>query len=223
MYCNNLQRLFHLFEIVSVALYVVPSYSAILPCIELGSNVDPPYYNHKVRSLKKKARRINANFKRTGLGGVKLREIKTELTIAKKQAKDAFMGRMFDEHDWQGSWNRMYRYLASQGKGSRDLPTLVDTEGKEWVTEEEKAETLNNFYGSVFNEIDSEHTDTEYIEEHLLVKANVDGWGRARIWDVLRKLKNGKSPGLDGIQSDFLKLAGRAIVPFQDVLFHVIL
>jgi Reverse transcriptase (RNA-dependent DNA polymerase)/Endonuclease-reverse transcriptase len=188
----------------------------LVPYKVLQGNADPAYYNSTVRKLKRKSRKMSRRLKATQEGKETIRSLRRDLNKAKREAKEKFIGQMFREEDVQGSWNRMYRFVASQKGSGRELPTLVDQAGNEWRTDKEKANALNKFYGDVFNDNDGPDGEGEQIEEEEEKIRLTEG----EVWNVLKKLKNGKSPGVDGIQSDLLKLAGRGIVGYLLRLFQ---
>lgn len=186
----------------------------LVPSKILGRSTDPPFYDKNVKMLKKRGRKLSAWYKRTGKGGDKIKEIRRQTEKAKSKAKKHFMERMFDSSDRQESWRRMYSFVASKKGSGRDLPTLTDLNGIEWVDDGEKAEALNDFYSSVYNKRRVD-TEVENVDDSQRESVSV-----AEVWDVLRKLKNGKSPGVDGIQSELLKLGGRIICEYLARLFQ---
>jgi hypothetical protein len=123
---------------------------------------------------------------------------------------------MFDENDQQGSWNKMYRYIGHQKGNGKILPTLKDKKGNEYESNIEKARALNRQYAEVFGKCEK----NRYIMEGA-IEQNEEIWiSEVDIWDILRKLKNGKSPGQDGITNDFIKLAGKKIIPYLMDIFN---
>jgi hypothetical protein len=188
-----------------------------VPSKYLTSNEDPVYYNRVIRRLKRKCRRIHTQTKRYGNEGKKLSEIREELQKEKEKAKNQYMRGMFDENDVQQSWNKMYKYVGGQkGNSSRNVPTLIDEQGNEWEDDIGKAEALNNHYAGVFNNTGNEG----YVFEGPMRAGEDVPISDAEVWNVIRKLKMGKSPGIDKISNDFIKLAGVEIVPYLVHMFN---
>ena len=188
-----------------------------VPSKLLTRNPDPPHYDKKVKNLKRKCRKIHNLEKRNKLLGPRLEKMRNDLEKAKVAAKERFVQRIFDEKDVQGSWNRMYRYVGQNKESARNLPTLKDKRGCEWDSNKGKASALNRQYAEVFNESGK----NRYIMEGAIGKGEEVRFSRMEIWNVLRRLKNGKAPGQDGITNDLIKLAGREIVPYLMDLFNM--
>jgi Reverse transcriptase (RNA-dependent DNA polymerase)/Endonuclease-reverse transcriptase len=188
-----------------------------VPSKLLTRNPDPPHYDKKVKNLKRKCRKIHNMEKRNILLGARLEKTRKELEKAKVEAKERFVHRIFDEKDLQGSWNRMYRYVGQNKKSVRSIPTLKDKRGCEWVDDKGKAGALNGQYAEVF----SVSGKNRYSMEGAMRKGEEVRFSRMEIWNVIRKLKNGKAPGHDGITNDLIKLAGKEILPYLMDLFNI--
>ena len=61
---NDVEQLWHSFKTICKDVR-----EDCIPSKILGSNPDPPYFNNKIQKFKKKARRLNARFRRSGEGG----------------------------------------------------------------------------------------------------------------------------------------------------------
>ena len=187
-----------------------------IPFKDLRSNEDPVYYNKVIRQLKRKCRRLHIQTKRFGNEGIKLREIRKELQKEKEKAKNQYMKNMFDENNVQQSWNKMYKYVGGQKGNSSKVPTLIDEHGIEWEDDIGKAEALNNYYAAVFKH----NTNSGYVFEGPMRAEEDRPITDAEVWNVIRKLKPGKAPGIDEINNDFVKLAGFDIVPYLVHIFN---
>jgi hypothetical protein len=180
----------------------------------LKGNADPSYYDKNVKKLKQRCRKLYNQKKRiTGLEG-KLGLLRIALDEAKLTAKNKFMARMFNEKDFQGSWNKMYKFVGSQKGNCKILPTLIDSEGNEWDDDYEKAMALNRQYINVFNTNDNCGYINEGNESEILIISDIE------IVRVIRKLKNGTAPGHDNISNDFIKLSSDYIINYLLKLFN---
>lgn len=188
-----------------------------VPSKVVTENSDPPFYDKNVKRLKRKCRKLHNN-RKNGCDVEDLKLIRKELNKAKSKAKERFMEKMFDESDMQGSWNRMYRYIGGQKGHGRNIPTLLDDEGNEWDNDVDKATALNSQYAKVF----SKNEKIGYVREGPPEKERKETLiSSSEVWRVLRKLQNSKSPGVDGLSNDFIKLAGKFIVPYLVTIFNV--
>jgi hypothetical protein len=188
-----------------------------VPSKVVNQNSDPPFYDKNVKRLKRKCRKLHNN-RKNAMDVENLKLMRTELDKAKIKAKERFMEGMFDESDLQGSWNKMYRYVGGQRGHGRNLPTLLDEEGTEWDTDIDKATALNSQYAKVFKTSEK----VGYVREGPRVKERSEMLiSSSEVWNVVRKLQNSKSPGVDGLSNDFIKLAGKYIVPYLVKIFNV--
>ena len=189
-----------------------------VPSKVLVKNNDPPYYNKKVKILKMKCRKVYNKEKGNGeIGTERIKEIRKALEKAKGEAKEKFLDNMFDKGDMQGSWNKMYKFVGGMKGNVGSIPTLSDAKGKEWDTDVSKATALNNHYGETF----TKRGRDRYTMQGQIRKGEDNCVSRKEIWQVIRKLKNGKSVGLDGISNDLVKLAGKSILPYLEVIVNL--
>ena len=194
-----------------------------IPRVEVKHNQDPPYYNGRIRKLKRKAR-VLYNLSK-GIRGQhgdrsKLRETTALLNEAKKLENDKFMKRMFKEGDEGGGWTNLYRHIRRQKGGERDIPTLIDDEGKEFTNDRDKANALNSFYTKVFNSKSANPITNPSADRRGPQPITI---GAAWILRILKKLKNGKAPGMDGLTTNLLKLCGLELAIYLEWLFKRIL
>jgi Endonuclease-reverse transcriptase/Reverse transcriptase (RNA-dependent DNA polymerase) len=189
-----------------------------VPSKVVVKNTDPPYYNKKVKIIKRKCRKIYKREKRNSERGTgRTKELRKVLEKAKGEAKEQFIDQMFDKRDLQGSWNKMYKYVAGMKGNVGSIPTLSDAKGNEWDTDISKATALNNHYGKTFTKRGRER----YSMQGQIRKGEDNIVTKEEIWQVIRKLKNGKSVGMDGIANELVKLAGKSILPYLEVIINL--
>jgi hypothetical protein len=187
-----------------------------IPSKVIGINSDPVYYDKKVKSLKRKCRKMHKRKKNTFVQQ-ELNEMRKDLTKAKADAKDRFVSTIFNENDMHGSWNRLYRYVGQQRGNGRTLPVLRDKHGTEWDEDLGKANALNKQYGEVFRQSGK----NRYIMDGVLNEDEEVKITEVEVWNALKKIKNGKAPGQDGISNDMIKLAGTEIIPYLVDIFNL--
>jgi hypothetical protein len=188
-----------------------------VPSKVVVKNTDPPYYNKKVKIMKRKCRMIyNREKRNSGKGSVRTKELRKVLEKAKVEAKEQFIDKMFDKGDLQESWDKMYKYVGGMKGNVGNIPTLSDAKGHEWDTDVSKATALNNHYGETFTKRGRER----YSMQGQVRKGEDNVVTKEEIWQVIRKLKNGKSVGIDGISNEIVKLAGKNIIPYLVVIIN---
>lgn len=189
-----------------------------VPTKEIRRNTDPPYYNKSVRRLKRKARAVHR--KKSTVDEVawraKRKAVREELTEAKKVAKNRYMEGLFDEQDTRGSWSKLYSHIRSLKGSNRSIPVLRKG-NREAENDKEKADMLSKQFAGVFQ------CKEEQVKRARNGNADWDSLGitTADIWKEVKRLKNGKSPGPDGITGDTLKIAGSSAIPFLEELFKI--
>ena len=97
----------------------------------------------------------------------------------------------------------LFRYISSKSKPRETIPDLKMKGGGTTEGDQQKADELNTFFGSVFTEENDQNfpectSSTDKKLSH--VEVSVD-----EVCKVLKGLKPGKSPGPDGIQPRVLK------------------
>ena len=178
----------------------------------LQRNADPIFYTAKIKSLKKRCARLYRNRK---YNSIVFKAKCQELLRLKKEALNNYMTNLL-EKDGEGQvWNKFYKYI-NQKKGSiNKIPMLVKN-NVQAISDLEIAEMLNSQYASVFGE--REKFDRSQVK-------NGDGerfsMSCESISRVVHGLKKHRSPGLDDISNDFLKLASKEIAPYLLILFQI--
>ncbi|XP_071482066.1 uncharacterized protein [Diadema antillarum] len=129
---------------------------------------------------------------------VRIRNITTSVI---RKAKADFENKLAEEikQNAKSFWN----YVKKQTKPKSTVPDLQAPDGRWAKEDQEKAETLNNYFGSVFSE---ENTHAmPFVERNcndLLTDIEIT---TEEIDDLLEHLDINKSPGPDGIHSRVLK------------------
>ena len=100
--------------------------------------------------------------------------------------------------------------------------TLQLENGKKVSEQQEILNCIRQYYQNLFNNKDNEIEETDLfkvIDETQVSKISISDMGRAisiqELSIVLKKMKNNKTPGIDGISSEFLKV-------FWEKLKHLI-
>ena len=188
-----------------------------VPSKVLRANSDPVYYNRKVKKLKSLSRKLHNLKKHGACNKESLKIVRIQLNKEKAGAKNRFLGEMFNEKEPQEGWNKMYRYIGGLKGNGKKIHTLIDENGKECISDQQKADVLNAQYSGVFSNSDINEDD---VLQGPMQKGEEIYITRAEVWRELRKLKNGKSPGSDGITNEIMKIAGREIIDYLVTLFN---
>ena len=97
----------------------------------------------------------------------------------------------------------LFQYINKKTKPRETVPDLTKPNGELTENSQEKAQVLNEFFGSVFtNEADSNFPDCDFEVEHLLNELTVS---EDQMFKVLNGLNPSKSPGPDLIHPRVLK------------------
>ena len=97
----------------------------------------------------------------------------------------------------------LFQYINQKTKPRETVPDLTKPNGELTENSQEKAQVLNEFFGSVFtNEADSEFPDCDFEVENLLTELTVS---EDQMFKVLSGLNPSKSPGPDLIHPRVLK------------------
>ena len=96
-----------------------------------------------------------------------------------------------------------YAYVNSKLKTKIGIPDLKDNKGNKATTEKEKADTLNDFFCSVFTEENTEEIPTCEMKDikHELGDIQIT---QEKVLKKLKQLDTTKSPGPDGFHARFL-------------------
>ena len=106
-----------------------------------------------------------------------------------------------------------YNYARSKTKCRSGISDLVMTNGTMTVNDTEKADTLNNFFSSVFTPVEDTGTiptlpDRSYMKPLTTVLIETDD-----VKKILEKLKTNKAAGPDGIHPRILKELASELAP----------
>ena len=134
--------------------------------------------------------------------------VNAEVTKAKK-AKELDIAKKVKSNP-----KALFQYVASKTKPREAIPNLQTHEGKLTSTNKEKAQVLNEFFGSVFTkEDDNELPECNFDIQVPLTQVNIT---TDDVYKVLNGLKPNKSPGPDLIHPRILKeLAKELSLPLK--------
>ena len=174
----------------------------------------PQWMNHRaIEAIKQKHKSWNRYQKDRSESNWKLfTKHRNIATTEIRNAKANFENKIAEEvkDNSKSFWN----YVKSKAKSKAGFPDILRNDGTTAKTDEEKADTFNNFFGSVFTKEDlttspSVSKKSEYELRDIEFKAQ-------EIEDLLSKLNIDKSPGPDGINSRILKETSKEVsIPLQ--------
>jgi hypothetical protein len=189
-----------------------------IPSKNIYDSSDPPYYNRTIRKLKREARVMYKNHACIAKGRRRLTEKRKQIKKAIGEARDKYFMCMLKSGEKDG-WRNLYGHVRRTKGGGHTIPSLVDTDGVEHTTAKSKADALNRCYSKTF-------TAGEKYTEHIRHMKRGQKPMACTIESVLKAIKSlkiGKSPGLDGLTSTFLKIAGLEAAVYLDSLYSQII
>jgi hypothetical protein len=125
------------------------------------------------------------------------------------------------------NWRKFYKHINSVKGNHNSIPALRRDDDTLAESDLEKADALSWQYEKTFN------SDPRWLRQKRTLTVPSDGsspgstlnssfsFSNSAISSVIHKLKLRTSPGPDGIQSQLLKTAQPAIVPFLNRLFQI--
>ena len=133
-----------------------------------------------------------------------------------KKAKSDFENKLADEV--KVNVKSFWRYVKSQTQVKGGIPDLLKSDGSWAKSDQEKANTLNSFFGSVF--IDDDSASIPFMPNRTTeVLENVE-FTTEDIRTLLSTLDINKSPGPDGIHSRVLKELHNELAEPLQIIFN---
>lgn len=191
-----------------------------VPIRKQRGGTDPPYYNRNIRSLKRKCREESIKIKKGGGSRERRKLIGIELTKAKKEAREAFLGSLVQSgRGFKEGWRSMYGYIKSQRGGMSSIPQLKGDGGRSIEEDWEKAEAFSRIYEDTTKYDAVEIVEDEDKEQNHNPKAFL--FRGKEIYNGIKMIRKRKASGVDGITGELLKLGGWEIISYLKVLFNV--
>ena len=137
------------------------------------------------------------------------KKVKEEIRSAKRKFEQLLASKIKEDS------KTFYSYVRSKQQIKSQVGPLKDEVGNIITSDMEAAEALNEFFKEVFTVEDSEiPAATEIYEGEEKDKLKYLEITEEMVMAKIRKLKNGKAAGLDGIRPDYIKtLAGEVVKP----------
>jgi len=127
------------------------------------------------------------------------------LLTAKINAQETFLSSVLQNEG--KSWSEFYRLVNRRNGNKENIPAMKDCNGGQITDPVDKANSLNNYYASVFScerdipDINSTHSDKPFNIKIIIIRKR------------LAKIGRNKSVGPDGIPGAILKMGGEAMIP----------
>ena len=193
----------------------------LIPFRYTRSNSDPPWYNRRIRYLKKKMRAAHKKSKHSCNPDDyrAYSDLRRDLNMAKSQSEREFLASTL--HDMQtSSQKRFWSYVKFKTKGKHNaIPTLHTTTGKSVTDAIGKANLLNSHFKSVFTANTNvpakplpKRTDKSFSLGDIVLSPH-------GISNLIKLMGPYKSPGPDLISPRLLKLAPDIFSEYLCALF----
>ena len=141
--------------------------------------------------------------------------IRNKTTKIVKQAKQDFEHKLSNEV--KSNPKSFWKYVQSKTKSKSTLGILNKPDGSQAETDQDKAETLNQFFASVFTVEDMSNVPSFQDRAFLTILDNIT-FTQDMVRECLSKLDHSKSPGPDGVHNRVLKeLADILAQPVADL------
>lgn len=145
----------------------------------------------------------------------RIRELKRKLEEIQKDRDEG--SRVRSKEEWIDRREKCARYFYEEEKRKGKLKimsSVLDEEGQVVSTKEGVCETTIRFYEKLLTREDLDETNIEkLVDQHIRrklsesEKMNIDGIiKKEEVLKALKEMSNNKSPGLDGLPSEFYKI-----------------
>ena len=142
-------------------------------------------------------------------------EVKEEISLAKKKFEMFLASKIKDDP------KTFYSYVRSKQSIKSQVGPLKDEQGNIIAADKDTAEALNNFFETVFTEED----DVVPVAT-TVYKGDQEGKLRSleiteeMVMSMIRKLKQGKAAGPDGVRPDYIKKLAEQVVKPISMIFQ---
>ena len=185
---------------------------------------DKPWFNNEIRKLCRKRDRLKTSALKTGNLSIlnKYKHIRNKINNMKKHAKQIFFNTLeinlssLQTNDKRGFW-RLIRHFVKGNDCSANIPPLsvISPTGESsfFITDQEKAECLNDYFASVSS------VNYEFIRktENTLSQIIIT---ESEIEEIIRTLNSNKASGPDSISHKMLKGVAKPISKPLALLFN---
>ncbi|PKU41015.1 rna-directed dna polymerase from mobile element jockey-like [Limosa lapponica baueri] len=180
----------------------------------------PAWLNKEVRSQLGEKRRLYGLWKK---GQATQEDYKGGVKLCKEKIRKAKAQLDLDlALDVKNNKKNFYQYINSKRRTRESLHPLLDVGGNVVTTDEEKAEVLNAFFGSVFSSGVGRPPSTQTPE--LAVRGGEQNGApiiqREVVRDLLQNLDTNKSMGPDGIPLRVLRELGEVLVEPLSIIYQ---
>lgn len=191
----------------------------------------------KIQKAKRaKERELNKEWedemKKVTEGNTDIRKIVVLEEKLKKMEEDKCTGariRSKIRNTVEGERSTKFFYEVEKARQKADLIKNVSLEGKNIKDTEGILKAVQEFYGVLFRTEGVNEEDEEFLLNQIKVKVKEDDKKlcdsditEEEINEAITQLSNGKSPGLDGLSSEFYKVFKDVLIPILKDLFLVI-
>ena len=172
----------------------------------------------KNKTFRKWMRRRNA------LNRTEYEEARNVAERVKRKAKKDTWEKLGEEleQDMEGTRKLIYSIAKNYRRKEESIVnTIKDKEGELLTDTYEIDQRWKEYFSELLNPLDDNELLEESLEEVALSRGEMgDGITRVEIRDAIKKMKNGKSPGCDGIPAELLK-GNEDIVDWLYRIFNV--
>ena len=185
--------------------------------------------NHELTSLRKMLCSINAHiYKGDSLeqDRLKIQDKIKQLEVLQFEDKDAVLEKNLEWVLWEGTGHPAFLHLEDENNFNLDIKQLKDEAGN-MVHRDDVLKVLKDFYSELYAcRPELSHSDMQEFLCHIhnlpKVKQKID-FGpitEQEVLCVIAKLRQGKSPGSDGLMAAFYKKFDCLLTPFLVAAFN---
>ena len=147
------------------------------------------------------------------------REAETVKRSAKRKVWEELGGKL--EADYGGGRKLLYSIAKKYRKGGKEeTRTIKDDKGELLIDKEDIDERWRQYFEDLLNVAGQDEELDDEDDEDEEETAEVDHITEEEVMKELKKMKNGKSPGLDGLTAELLKEGGEVLLKEITELFN---
>ena len=142
-----------------------------------------------------------------------MKQLSNQLLAAKKSAQEEFLKSVLSKEG--NCWSYFYKYVKWRKRNRENIPAIKDCNGRNIRGATEKANTINSYYSTLFSSegnilhVRGENKGDPFTNDIKTIRRRIKSIGKNKsVW-----------PGR--VSGEFLKLVGKAMIPYLAWLLDI--